>query len=41
MPRLTEIIALDNASLLGVQLMEGKFLQSEMTDGGEVSLDDL
>ncbi len=39
--RLTEVIQLENAPLLGVQLMNGKFLQAEMTDGGEVSLDDL
>ncbi len=40
-PRLTEVVHLDNAPLLGVQLMDSKFLQAEMTDGGEVSLDDL
>lgn len=40
-PRLTELIVLENAPLLGVQLMDGKFLQAEMMDGGEVSLDDM
>ena len=39
--RLTEVIKLDNPPLLGVLLMSGKFLQAEMTDGGEVSMDDL
>ena len=39
--RLTQVILLDNAPLMGIQLMDGKFLQAEMTDGGEVSLDDL
>ena len=40
-PRLPEVVHLDNPPLLGIQLMNGKFFQAEMTDGGEVSLDDL
>ncbi len=39
--RLTEVVSIKNASLLGIQLMDGKLLQAEMTDGGEVSLEDL
>ena len=39
--RLVEIVTLENAPLLGIQLMDGKLLQAEMTDGGEVSLENL
>ncbi|MBV9848174.1 MAG: hypothetical protein JO250_00660 [Armatimonadetes bacterium] len=39
--RPVEIIALDGKPLLGVELMEGSFLQAEMRDGGEVSLEPL
>ncbi len=39
--RFVEVVALENAPLLGIQLMDGKLLQAEMTDGGEVSLEDL
>ena len=39
--RITEVIVLENAPLLGVGLMEGSLLQAEMQTGGEVSLEAL
>lgn len=39
--RITEVLILENAPLLGVGLMEGSLLQSEMQTGGEVSLEPL
>lgn len=39
--RITEVIILENAPLLGVGLMEGSLLQAEMQTGGEVSLEPL
>ncbi len=39
--RITEVIILENAPLLGVGLMEGSLLQAEMQTGGEVLLEPL
>ncbi len=39
--RITEVIVLENAPLLGVGLMEGCLLQAEMQTGGEVVLEPL
>ena len=39
--RIIEVIALDGNPLLGVELLEGNLFQSEMTDGGEVTVEPL
>ena len=40
-PRPTEILVLEGVPLLGSVLLAGSFLQAEMTDGGEVSIEPL
>ena len=39
--RPTEILALEGIPLLGSVLLAGSFLQAEMTDGGEVTIEPL
>ena len=39
--RLTEVLLLDGDPLLGVQLIEGYWLHSQMTSGGEVDIEPL
>ena len=40
-PRPTEILVLEGTPLLGSVLLSGSFLQAQMTDGGEVSIEPL
>jgi len=40
-PRITEVMLLEGAPLLGSELLAGYLLQIEMTDGGEVVIEPL